>query len=394
MAALDQGGRVYLGGAGFFLNGVLQTGVVRLGTDGSLDPAFSPASMAPGTIVQAILPLPEGGVLLGGALHWSSGVEFTMLSRLKSDGSRDENFASPELTEVIQDIIPVDHGEFVVVESRALKLVSEDGVVRRTLPYPGTSQESINVVYRQRDGKLLVVDSRPSSAAPQIRFYRLDTNFELDPSFQHRFSGSAQINSVVQTKDNLLVVGGQFDEYDHLARHNLVRLHLDGRDAGWPGEGPMPTLTGAIQVPATTLGDPLELRVPFENATEFLWLHNGVPILGQTGATLRMASTTALDAGEYVVLARTGSLARWSEPVQVTFQPRPSAFVLESPRIDGDGSFRLELQTENGVRYRVELSKDLERWDALDRISGTGIRITIQINPIGSGQFIRVVQEP
>lgn len=394
VAAIDQEGRVYLGGAGFVLNGVLQRGIVRLRTDGSVDPTFSAASLAQGAIVQAILPLPEGGVLLGGSLSWSSVPEFTMLSRLKTDGSRDEDFVSQELVNPIRNLIPVNGGDFVVVESTALKLVSGDGGVRRTLPYPGESQGLLGVVYRQRDGKFLVVDRVSSLSGLQTRFYRLDTNFEIDPSFQHRFSGNAEINSIVETKDSLLLVGGQFDEYDHLARHNLVRLHQDGRDAGWPGEEPLPRITGAIQVPATTLGDPLELRVPFENATEFLWLHNGVPIPDQTGPVLRLASVTELDAGEYVVLARTGNLARWSEPVHVTFQPRPPAFVLETPRIEADGSFRLELQGENGVRYRVEVSTDLERWEAVDTFVGAGARVTLRINPSGAGQFVRAIREP
>jgi hypothetical protein len=109
---------------------------------------------------------------------------------------------------------------------------------------------------------------------------------------------------------------------------------------------------------------------------------------------LRLASVTELDAGEYVVLARTGNLARWSEPVHVTFQPRPPAFVLETPRMEADGSFRLELQGENGVRYRVEVSTDLERWEAVDTFVGAGARVTLRINPSGAGQFVRAIREP
>ncbi len=87
--SLVDGGKIYAGGS--FI-GPLRTNVARLNWDGSLDTTFVPA--VPNGRVRAVVPQPDGKVIIAGEFTAVAGSPRGYIARLNSDGSLDTNFAN------------------------------------------------------------------------------------------------------------------------------------------------------------------------------------------------------------------------------------------------------------------------------------------------------------
>ena len=92
--AVDRDGNVLVAGQFSAFNGVPRNGIARLHSDGSLDQAFNPGAELDGRVF-TIAPLDTGKILLGGGFTRFGTASRANLVRLNSDGSLDPEFASP-----------------------------------------------------------------------------------------------------------------------------------------------------------------------------------------------------------------------------------------------------------------------------------------------------------
>lgn len=93
--ALQQDGRLLIGGNFTTVNGTPRNGIARLNADGSLDATFNPGTGADAPVVALALQH-DGRVLLAGAIATVHGAERPHVARLNSDGSLDVTFV-PDL---------------------------------------------------------------------------------------------------------------------------------------------------------------------------------------------------------------------------------------------------------------------------------------------------------
>lgn len=89
--AIQSDGKILLGGDFAQVDGTARASLVRLNTDGSVDPTYD-ARISPGAFVNALARQADGKVIVGGQFSTIAGVPRDGIARLNVDGSLDASF--------------------------------------------------------------------------------------------------------------------------------------------------------------------------------------------------------------------------------------------------------------------------------------------------------------
>lgn len=209
--------------------------VMRLLSDGTLDPDFHPA-LEPDDDGRAALQ-EDGKVIVNTT---KSG-----LIRLNPDGTLDKTFDTtlrvgrilrPGSIAIQRDGKILFAGAFLTTDgqSGSLSRFHPDGHLDTSFA-PGISGYGISLAL-QNDGKILLAGSSPTIA-------RLNSDGTLDESFHPVLTGeNGFVGALLVLKNGQIVVSGNFTHVNGLPRYHLVRLNSDGTvdpnfDAGTGPEG-------------------------------------------------------------------------------------------------------------------------------------------------------------
>jgi uncharacterized delta-60 repeat protein len=188
--ALQQDGKILIGGMFTNFNGAAVRKIARLNADGSLDTTFQ--QEVPGN-VYAIALQPDGKILIGG-----QGLRVKRparkLMRLEPDGTRDAQF----------------HGE-------------------------GTYNADVRAITIAPDSQILVGGSFTKvSNQEHIGLVRLDADDQMDDSFNTGSEGPGTVLSVAVQPDGKILAAGIFKNVSGVNEGHLIRLNLDGSsDSGF-----------------------------------------------------------------------------------------------------------------------------------------------------------------
>jgi len=184
--------------------------ILRLNTDGSVDPTFNSAGatvtlsanpVLPNDIgVRAIAIQPDGSILLAGFFGAFGGIAHPGIVRLLADGTLDPSFAAITLQFTLNPLVE-------------LGLWAKPAI--------------------QTDGKILIVgDFEGVNGTPDPGVARLNSDGSLDTTFNAtgftRFSPSRPIRGVVVQGDGKIIIGGDFAITGGAPDVPLVRLNSDG----------------------------------------------------------------------------------------------------------------------------------------------------------------------
>ncbi len=164
--------------------------VARFKSNGEMDPGFAPVKAVAFDL--KIFPATSGQVWLAGFLYSVNDVSRRAIVRLNPNGSVDESFALGLVATNISDAV-----------SSHLKLA--DG------------------------GYLLGGRFQFTNEARQRFLIRLADDGKLDPAFAPQLEAPfVYIGAMAQQSDGKILVTGEFDTINGVARHGLARLNLDG----------------------------------------------------------------------------------------------------------------------------------------------------------------------
>ncbi len=279
-------------------------GVVRYETDGSLVGAFA---IGADQQVNAIAPLPDGKLLVGGNFSYIGGVARSRIARVSAEWSVDESFA-PQIDgayPTVHSVCALSDGSYAVagnftsvngVPRNGLVRLFADGSVDPSFDPGATLDGGVSRVYAAPGNRILVIgafgtiggvarshvarllldgtvdpsfdpgpgpDSWLSSSrvlqdgsvfvAGQLTYYTNSPRFglakatstgSLDSGFSAMLSRPAAINSLLRLDDGRLIVGGLFGSVNGEAQSAVARLNADGsRDATF---GPLARSTGEV----------------------------------------------------------------------------------------------------------------------------------------------------
>ncbi|GAB2954287.1 hypothetical protein GCM10027048_19560 [Hymenobacter coalescens] len=217
-------GKVVVAGGYDFVNGVLTSKVRRLNADGSVDAAFltQTGSGPDVALVQALALQPDGKILVGSvnSVYYNS-VYAPGLARLNADGSVDAAFNS-------------------------------GGVGFEPTVFGNTTVRSLAV---QPDGRILVGGSMIRyNGQPISSLVRLNADGSVDNSFVlgsgvQLNTGPGTVDVILVQADGKIVIGGTFNSVNGTSVGNLARLNTDGTlDATFGvGTGAVLGVAGAVR---------------------------------------------------------------------------------------------------------------------------------------------------
>lgn len=193
--------------------------------------AIMPVSAADREVLSFALQ-PDGGMLVGGVFTRFGGQPSAGLVRLKSDGSLDPEF-KPEVSGIFRSILVLPDQQILVGGD----LWDSSGQSRIHLALLHPKGGCLRVF--ECDSTVLCMNLDPSGNLvlgglfnrfenrKHGRIARLDMNLKCDPSFAPLFDGN--VHSIVPTDDGGLLVGGCFTHLNGGALAYLARLDAAGR---------------------------------------------------------------------------------------------------------------------------------------------------------------------
>ena len=245
--AIQEDGKILLGGFFTTLGSKSQNRIARLNADGSPDSTFQ-VGTGFNFFTQSITIQDDGKILVGGPFSTYNGESIQGFARLNTNGSLDTTFNLLE-GGVVSKVIFQEDGKIIVGASSPLLI---NGLIRGLIvrfnadwsldttfnPGEGASS-SINDIVIQSDGKYVVGGLfRSFDDKNKGRIARLNTNGSLDPSFDIGTAFNDNVNDILIQSNGQIVAIGDFDTYDVAPRKFIARLDADGSlDTGFnPGE--------------------------------------------------------------------------------------------------------------------------------------------------------------
>jgi uncharacterized delta-60 repeat protein len=247
--AIQEDGKIIIGGWFNSYNGTSRNRIARLNTNGTIDLSFDPGTGASGDIYSVLIQS-DGKILIAGNLNFFNGTARNKIARLNADGSLDVSFTPgtganyPIRTLDIQNdgkiIIGGGFTTFNGIPKNYIARLNEDGSLDATFD-PGTgASNTVNSVNIQSDGRIIVCgDFTSFDGISNNRILRLNNDGTQDMSFVTGTGTNGYIyTSAIQT-DGKILIGGLFTQLNSISRNKIARLNTDGSvDASFnPGEG-------------------------------------------------------------------------------------------------------------------------------------------------------------
>lgn len=269
--ALQPDGKILIGGDFPEVDNVPRPRIARLNRNGSLDLSFD-AGVIPEGSVRAIVVQPDGRIVIGGAFTSINGVTLSNIARLEINGALDTTFTADRLG----------------------------------------ANNTVQALGLQADGKIVIAgDFTQFNGVTRNRITRLNTDGSTDTTINFGTGANAFIAALTIQPDRRIVIGGAFTTYDEFPRNRIARIYGGSSS----GAGSLEFTTQQFIVS--------EL---FTNAIISVRRRGGTT--GQVGVNVATADDTAISGRDYVgtnvtVTFPPGEILRTAQ-VRILLNPAPS----------------------------------------------------------------------
>ncbi|WP_242410237.1 T9SS sorting signal type C domain-containing protein [Flavobacterium sp. Root901] len=246
-----------VGGDYLSLNGISSPYLTRLKPDGTIDEDFNTGTGFNGKIYSSAIQ-PDGRIIIGGSFTNYNGTNAGRLIRLNHDGTYDSSFntsiAAP--TGIIYDIAVQSDGKIIIVGSFTKYNNTTINRIARILPNGSLdtsfstgigSSVNITTIKVLPDGKILAAGNFTSfNGVLTNRIVKLNTDGTINTTFNIGTGFNDDVNAICQQSDGKIIIGGNFTQFNGIAANRIIRLNEDGsRDYSFLGLG---FSNGSVQV--------------------------------------------------------------------------------------------------------------------------------------------------
>jgi uncharacterized delta-60 repeat protein len=410
-------GQILIGGAFDSVAGVPRANVARLNPDGSLDPSFNPGTAVDSGFVSAIAVDQNGRILLGGSFSSSDFSAANNLTRLNTDGSVDYSFdASLYLDGPVNAVVVQDEdyiviaGAFVYVNGYRRQNVArlhQDG----TLDYAfdacvaSTAGIGATALALLPDGHILVT-GKFTFTGDRARdgIARLESCGDLDSSYapQPGINTNGTVFALALLTNGNVLLGGDFVLYHGQYWSGLVELDTNGVPlSGFdPGFGVLGETAFALAVQADQkpiVGGsfsyydlapaPNIARLAPDGALDSTFKPDG-------GPDNAVSSILPLPNGQIIVAGKFASYDGVGRAGLVRLHGDLAAGVLSPPVRQTNGQWQFLLNGEEGRHYEIQASSDLLTWNSLTNLIVRAAPLPITDPTANQMRFYRAISGP
>jgi uncharacterized delta-60 repeat protein len=297
--ALRTSGDVLVAGGFSKADGQNRGGLAEFGPTGSLDAGFDTGTGTGGAAARAVLALPSGGAMLGGAFATYGGIGQTGIAEVRADGTLETGWfgfvdgPSPVVNAVVRrsDGAVIAGGAFTLAQTTArgrIALFDASGAVDASFAPGAGFDGTVEALALQGDGKVVVggqFTSYDGTSRPRIA--RLNADGSLDTAFAPGAGFDGTVEALALQGDGAITAGGSFSAFAGAATPFVTRLL--GSATADPAAPAQPAATPAAPPAASTAPQPVigrdgvaravrgSVTVRLPGTDEFVSLERGVP---------------------------------------------------------------------------------------------------------------------
>lgn len=234
--AIQPDGRIVIGGTFINVGGTGKARIARLHPDGSLDTSFNPGTGV-NDYPRSIVVRPDGRILVAGRFTSFNNTWAGRIVRLLSDGSIDPSFDPGQGADATIRALALDSngriyigGDFEVFNGTNRSGVARlhlDGGLDLSFDQGNPADDTINTLAVGPEGKVWIGGLfQEAGGLPRALLARLNENGTADPAINVTFDNRTgdEMYALKFQSDGLLLVAGEFRSVNNVVRHRLARL--------------------------------------------------------------------------------------------------------------------------------------------------------------------------
>lgn len=231
--AIQSDGKILISGAFNSYNDILRDYIVRLNVNGTLDTSFHTGTSADNLVMTTAVQN-DGKILIGGNFYSYNGYLRSCIARLNIDGTIDTtfnaSFSSDKYvhTTLIQNDGKIVIGGSILTSNGYLCRLKADGSIDSTFNFMYNIDAAVRTTTMQSDGKIIVGGSFTSyDGMVRNHIVRLNVDGTIDLTFDSSTGSDNNIYTTTLLNDGKIIIGGAFNLYNEIARNNIARLNTN-----------------------------------------------------------------------------------------------------------------------------------------------------------------------
>ncbi|MDA3894000.1 MAG: T9SS type A sorting domain-containing protein [Salinivirgaceae bacterium] len=236
--AILSDGKIIIGGKFYSYNGTTKGKIARLNTDGTLDANFNQGSGA-NNDVNSIAIQNDGKIIIGGDFTSYNGTAINRIARLNMDGTLDATFNVGFGANNDVYSIAVQSDEKIIIGGyftsyngttrNPIARLNADGTLDATFDTGTGADKLVESIAIQSDGKIIIGGNFDSfNGTVTICLARLNADGTLDATFNPQTGANYSINTTAIQSDGGIIIGGAFTSYNGIVINRIARLNADG----------------------------------------------------------------------------------------------------------------------------------------------------------------------
>jgi len=237
--AIQNNGKILIGGSFFNYNGHIRSRIARLNTDGTLDTTFKLKSGANNTVFTISIQN-DGKIIIGGQFTTFNNIVNKGITRLNPDGSLDDFFNTKTgASDIVYSTSIQSDGKIIIggsfdyytfISRKGIARLNSDGSLDNSFNPGSGAFGNVRTTSLQNDGKIIIGGTFKSYNGTSINgLARLNTDGSIDNSFN---PGTGATEPFIETSaiqsNGQIIIGGLFTTYNGTSRNRIARVNTDG----------------------------------------------------------------------------------------------------------------------------------------------------------------------